>query len=129
MALPSINEQLGVIKFNTLLGGPVTVTNERKWQKFRNTYLKIEEKQLKMLQNTLVFPIIQLRTLCQISLECTGFWQDWYRPCCFHKIKWGKRSRSAANTANYYNDQTDVFLNQVVTCDETWLHIFEPESK
>ena len=28
-----------------------------------------------------------------------------------------------------YNDEGDTFLNRVVTCDETWIHFFEPESK
>ena len=28
-----------------------------------------------------------------------------------------------------YYDEGDIFLNRVVTCDETWIHFFEPESK
>ena len=28
-----------------------------------------------------------------------------------------------------YNDEDDIFLNRVVTCDETCIHFFEPESK
>ena len=28
-----------------------------------------------------------------------------------------------------YNDEVDTFLNRVVTCDETWIHFFEPVSK
>ena len=30
---------------------------------------------------------------------------------------------------NEYNDEVDTFLNRVVTCDETWMHFFEPVSK
>ena len=28
-----------------------------------------------------------------------------------------------------YNDEGDAFLNRVVTCDETWIHFFEPKRK
>ena len=27
------------------------------------------------------------------------------------------------------SDEGDSFLNKVITCDETWFHFFEPESK
>jgi histone-lysine N-methyltransferase SETMAR len=28
-----------------------------------------------------------------------------------------------------YREEGDYFLNRVITCDETWIHFFEPESK
>ena len=54
-----------------------------KWLKFRNTVLKIEGLLLKMLRNTLVFRMVQLRILCLTSLECDVFRQDGCRACCF----------------------------------------------
>ena len=44
--------------------------------KFRNTFLKIEELLLKMLRNTLVFRMVQLRILCLTSLKCDVFRRD-----------------------------------------------------
>ena len=41
----------------------------------------------------------------------------------------GVRVKMCNEYCRQYNDEGDTFLNRVVTCDETWIHFFEPESK
>ena len=28
-----------------------------------------------------------------------------------------------------YGNERDIFLDRIITCDETWVHLYEPESK
>ena len=56
------------------------------------------------------------------------FRRDGYRACCFRN-RWGVRIKMCHEYCRQYNDEGDTFLNRVVTCDETWIHFFEPESK
>ena len=41
----------------------------------------------------------------------------------------GVRVKMCNEYCRQYNDEGDTFLNRVVTCDETWIHFFEPESR
>ena len=41
----------------------------------------------------------------------------------------GVRVQRCREYCQLYNDEGDAFLNRVITCDETWIHFFEPESK
>ena len=41
----------------------------------------------------------------------------------------GVRVKMRNEYCRQYNDEGDTFLNRVVTCDETWIHFFEPESR
>ena len=41
----------------------------------------------------------------------------------------GVRVKMCNEYCRLYNGEGDTFLNRVVTCDETWIHFFEPESK
>ena len=40
--------------------------------------------------------------------------------------QWVKRCHEYCQ---HYNDEGQNFLNRIITCDETWIHFFEPESK
>lgn len=41
----------------------------------------------------------------------------------------GVRVKMCRQYIKMYKHEGDSFLNRVVTCDETWIHFFEPESK
>ena len=41
----------------------------------------------------------------------------------------GVRVKMCNEYCRQYNDEGDTLLNRVVTCDETWIHFFEPDSK
>ena len=41
----------------------------------------------------------------------------------------GVRVKRCHEYCPLYNDEGDAFLNRVITCDETWIHFFEPERK
>ena len=41
----------------------------------------------------------------------------------------GQRVKRCHEYCQCYNDEGENFLNGIITCDETWIHFFEPESK
>ena len=41
----------------------------------------------------------------------------------------GQRVKRCHEYCQRYNDEGENFLNRIITCDETWIHFFEPESK
>ena len=88
--------------------------------------MKIEEILLKVLRSTLVFRMVQLRILCLISLECDVFGE---MGAALLPEQMGVRVKMCNEYCRQYNDESETFLNRVVTCDETWKHFFEPESK
>ena len=98
-----------------------------KWLKFSNTFLKKEELLLKTLRNTLVFRMVQLRILCLTSLEYDVSVR-WVPRLLLPQQMW-IRVKMCNEYCRQYNDEGDTFLNRVVTCDETWIHLFESESK
>ena len=101
-------------------GRPVLFRMKGKRLKFRNTFLKIEELLLKMLRNTLVFRMVQLRILClgmrRVSARCV--------PHLLLPEQMGVKVKMCNEYCRQYNDEGDTFLNRVVTCDETWIYFF-----
>ena len=106
----------------------MTVLNERKVAEIQEYILKIEELLLKRLRNTLVFRMVQLKILCITSLECEVFFARWVQRFLLPE-QMGVRVKMCNEYCRQYNDEGEIFLNRVVTCDETWIHSFEPESK
>lgn len=41
----------------------------------------------------------------------------------------GDRVKKCRQYRKRYAEDGDIFLNRIVTCDETWVHMFEPETK
>ena len=77
-----------------------------------------------MLRDTLVFRMVQFRKLCltiklamrRVSVRCV--------PRLTLSDQMGQRAKRCRKYCQEYNDQGDVFLNQVVTFDETLKHLF-----
>ena len=60
-------------KDDKLTGRPMTVTNEKKVVEIQEYILKDRRETVEMLRDTLGFRMLQLRTLCLISLEFAVF--------------------------------------------------------
>ena len=70
----------------------------------------------------------QRKTLGQINWECAAFRLDG-SPVCVTPAQMGVRVKMCHDYHRKYKEEGDNFLNRVITCDETWIHFYEPESK
>ena len=107
---------------------PVTVSNERKVAEIQEYIL--EDKRITV-ENVAEHFGISYGTAQDIMSNKLGMRRVSARwvPRLLLPEQMGVRVKMCNDYCRQYNDESDTFLNRVVTCDETWKHFFEPESK
>ena len=113
-------------KVTSKKGRPVTVSNERKVAEIQEYIL--EDRRVTV-ENVAKHFGISYGTAKDITSNKLGMRRVSARwvPRLLLPKQMGVRVKMCNKYYRQYNDEGDTFLNRVVTCDETWIYLFEPK--
>ena len=109
-------------------GRPVTVSNERKVAEIQEYILEDRRATVENVAEHFGISYGTAQDNMSNKLGMRRVSARWV-PRLLLPEQMGIRVKMCNEYCRQYNDDGDTFLNRVVTCDETWIHFFEPESK
>ena len=109
-------------------GRPVTITTEKKVAEIQEFIL--EDRRVTV-ETVTRHSDISYGTAQDIMTNKLGMRRVSARwvPCLLLLDQMGQRVKRCHEYCQCYNAEGKNFLNRIITCDETWIHIFELESK
>ena len=113
---------------DTRAGRPVTVTDEETVAAIQEYILRDRRVSVEHVADRFA---ISYGTAHGIMTERLGMRRVSARwvPRLLTSEQMGVRVKMCQQYDKRYREEGDNFLNRVITCDETWIHFFEPESK
>ena len=116
------------IKSDKRKGRPVTVSNERKVAEIQEYILEHRRVTVEYVAEYFSISYGTAQDIMSNNLGMRRVSARWV-PRLLLPEQMGVRVKMCNEYYRHYNDESDTFLNRVATCDETWIHFFEPESK
>ena len=109
-------------------GRPVTITTEKKVAEIQEFVLEDRRVTVETVARHFDIPYGTAQDIMINKLGMRRVSTRWV-PRLLRPDQMGQRVKRCHEYCQSYNDEGENFLNRINTCDETWIHSFEPESK
>ena len=109
-------------------GRPVTITSEKKVAEIQEFILEDRRVTVETVARhfDISYGTAQDIMTNKLGIRCVS--ARWV-PRLLLPDQMGQRVKRCHEYCQRYNDEGENFLNRIITCDETWIHFLEPESK
>ena len=110
------------------IGRPVTITSEKKVAEIQEFILEDRRVTVETVARHFDISYGTARDIMTNKLGMRRVSARWVQHLLLPD-QMGQRVKRCHEYCQCYNDEDENFLNRIITCDETWIHFFEPESK
>ena len=123
--LKTVENQQKMIKHT---GRPVTITTEKKVAEIQEFILEDRRVTVETVARHFDISYGTAQDIITKKLRMHRVSARWVPRLLLPDQK-GQRVKRCYEYCQRYNDEGENFLNRIITCDETWIDFFEPESK